>query len=70
MKANELVERFIRYTFVEFGEEYAIQCAIIAVDEIYKALETVTGHLTLDTTEVQKDFRYWQEVKQHLEEML
>jgi hypothetical protein len=55
-KAKELVFKFIQYTPVEYEYEYAIQCALIAVDEILKAVTTIAD----------KKYDYFVEVKQEL----
>ncbi len=50
----------------------AKQCALIAVDEIVKALTTSTGHLVInkiDENELVKDFNYWNEVKNEIEKL-
>ena len=62
-KAKELVDKFI---FIDNGEKFqiisiadekrAIQCALIAVDEI------------LEECRLEKDW-YWQEVKQEIEKL-
>lgn len=67
-KANELVEKFEPHADWnnEYGSQekksntkHAIQCAIIAVDEV------IDNILSFDPS-----IDYWQEVKQHLKEML
>jgi len=58
-KANELAMKYDTY-----GEtDNAVQCAIIAVEEIMLYRPTLPNEYS-DT------IGYWQEVKQHLEEML
>ena len=61
-KAEEFIEKFVRYTPAEeeFEYPYAKQCALIAVDEIFK-----TGLLEGSTLGINKI--YWQEVKQEIE---
>jgi hypothetical protein len=61
-KAEEFIEKFVRYTPAEeeFEYPYAKQCALIAVDEIFK-----TGLLEGSTLGINK--KYWQEVKQEIE---
>jgi hypothetical protein len=59
-KAEELVDKFLEYTPAEEKYEYpyAIQCALIAVDEILKALTNYDMDINCD---------YWQKVKQEIE---
>jgi len=48
------------------------KCGIIQVDAIIQALEITTGHCelrTLDYHEVQKDFQYWNDVKNEIEKL-
>jgi hypothetical protein len=59
-KAQELVDKFLQYTPVEFEYEYAIQCALIAVNEIWNALESAR---------VFEEYDYWQEVKQEIKHL-
>jgi hypothetical protein len=68
-KAKELVEKFIPHTRVfheELGwEDYidsATQCALIAVDEIIKALSYQIG-CNMD------ELQYYDEVKQEIEKL-
>lgn len=44
----------------------SIQCAIVAVDEIMKTCPQKENEIF----GISKGFKYWQEVKQHLEEMI
>ena len=60
-KAKELVFKFIQYTPVEYEYEYAIQCALIAVDEILKVLYSLKFGNALS-----EELDYWDEVKQEL----
>ena len=64
-KANELVEKYYETTNYERYDS-SIQCAIIAVDEILN----VTRGDPYPRKRTHMDKQYWQEVKQHLEEML
>lgn len=41
-KAEELYDKFLQYTPVEFEHEYAIKCALICVDEMIQEYETLT----------------------------
>ena len=63
-KAEELVAKFIQYTPAdsEFEYPYAKKCALIAVYEIKRCID---WHIyPLD-----KEWRYWEEVKQELEKL-
>jgi hypothetical protein len=63
-KAEELVDKFLQYTPAdsEFEYPYAKQCALIAVSEIKRCID---WHIyPLD-----KEWRYWEEVKQELEKL-
>jgi hypothetical protein len=63
-KAEELVAKFIQYTPADedIEYEYAKQCALIAVYEIKRCID---WHIyPLD-----KEWRYWEEVKQELEKL-
>lgn len=69
-KALELVEKFRPhaqywdcYNDVSLDEPHAVQCALIAVDEI---LYTMIWNQGVDDP----TYVYWQEVKQELEKML
>lgn len=61
-KAKELVFKFLQYTPVEFEYEYAIQCALIAVDVILidVGAKDWSGDIACDGR------NYWQEVKQEI----
>ena len=58
-KAEELVDKFLQYTPAdsEFEYPYAIQCALIAVEQI---LEIIFSDY---------DWQYWNEVKQEIENL-
>ena len=58
-KAQDLVDKFLQYTPVEYEYEYAIQCALIAVDEILKSYDS-------KDLIYPKEVNYWQEVKQEI----
>lgn len=55
-KANGLVETYMWQVIPPVEKSQAVQYSILAVDEILELYE--------------QDIYYWQEVKQHLEEML
>ena len=56
-KAKELVDKFLQYTPVEFEYEYAIQCALIAVDEII--LSAPFEPVDTDWDEAGSSAQYW-----------
>jgi Tol biopolymer transport system component len=60
-KSIELVDKFMEYT-VEWNNVTAKKCAIIAVDEIFEALDEHhwQNRLIID---------YWEEVKHELEKL-
>jgi hypothetical protein len=67
-KAKELVEK---YQFngdmiddIRMSEDYAVECALICVDEIINTYPTPWSSLDIDP---QKE--YWQEVKQEIEKL-
>ena len=68
-KAIELVERFnVLQTFIEgFDYEHAIECALIAVDEILNYdLKAKTESQFVIERRIEE---YWQEVKQEVEKL-
>ena len=79
-KAEELVEKFKPHSHFwvhDFGRkkdydieqlENAVECALIAVDEIINSLETY-GKESDELQNMENDFRYWQEVKQEIEKL-
>ena len=56
-KAKELIEK---YTFINGNSFFAKDCAMIAVDEILKAIPMYTGNLN-------QTWKYYNEVKSELE---
>ena len=83
-KANELIEKFMLYSFVKteisketmqyeynykIKRELAKQCAIIAVDEIIDQWDYVDTYLANLGGEFNPNLRYWQEVKTELEKL-
>ena len=76
-KAEELVEKFkphSHFWVYDFGRkkdydieqlENAVECALIAVDEIINSLESY-GKESDELQNMENDFRYWQDVKQEL----
>lgn len=67
--ANELIERYLRYTPVEFEHEYTIKCAIIDVENTIKALTTAVN-LEYSSTKIDIGQSYYQTVLQILKERL
>ena len=66
-KAKELVDKYFKGSDLLYHDLSWIQakeCALIAVDEILGAIKEIFE--TLDTIEEKK---YWQEVKQEIEEI-
>ena len=64
-KAEELVTKFLLSLPIICGINQAKKCALIAVDEIIKAID-------FDWMEVQNlesEHRFWQEVKQEIEKL-
>jgi hypothetical protein len=61
-KAEELVQRFnVLQTFIEgFAYEHAIECALIAVDEIISVIDPENNF---------KSYMYWKEVKQEIQKL-
>jgi predicted proteasome-type protease len=77
-KAKELVDSYKIKVKVFFTEnsipiivkadmilESAIQCALIAVDEIIKSSPTIIGQMT----GIKSNKKYWQKVKQEIEKL-
>jgi hypothetical protein len=67
IKAKELVEKFLRYTPVEFEYDYAKQCAIIAADEILNSFGLTINGQTFFAEYRAIDF--YEEVKQEIEKL-
>ena len=68
-KAHELVLKYLRIdnnTKEWFNIHIAKQCALIAVDEIYKLNLKIGQHLE-DFSDKENYYSYWEEVKQELE---
>jgi hypothetical protein len=62
IKAKELVEKFLRYTPVEFEYDYAKQCALIAAIEMIQ--------ISNEAMLFKQSKREWlQEVKQEIEKL-
>ena len=71
-KAEELVDTFrmnvLDYEGCSINTHKAKQCALIAVDEIYKLRMTHGQHLDFDLDKINY-YSYWQEVKQEIEKL-
>ena len=65
-KAQELVDKFLQYTPVEFEYEYAIQCALIVANEIMLAIPDSSD----DDSPYNHELKYWQEVNQEINKPL
>ena len=61
-KAEELVDKFTQTNGNAF---FAKQCALIAVDEIYKLRLTHGQHLDYDEDKINY-YSYWEQVKQEI----
>jgi hypothetical protein len=59
-KANELVQQYVINIPLPFHIEDAKICALIAVDEIWNALESARAF---------EEYDYWQEVKQEIQKL-
>lgn len=82
-KARELVDKYLEYTPAEPKVEYpyAIECALIAVDEIIESLseydnntekhlkEEFPKYFSFELQNMDRDFNYWQEVRKAIEQM-
>ena len=62
-KAKELVAKFMPHSTGNSNRNEAIECALIAVDEILKVCENEISHCS------DKTYFYWQEVKQEIEKL-
>ena len=68
-KAEFLVLEFMRVPTDEwFNKNIAKQCALIAVDEIYKLTLNIGQHLE-EFEDKANYYSYWEEVKQELEQL-
>jgi hypothetical protein len=61
-KAIELVDKMYFETTTKYD---AIQCVLIAVDEIIKSSPTIIGQMT----GIKSNKKYWQKVKQEIEKL-
>jgi hypothetical protein len=62
-KAKELVAKFMPHSTGNSNRNEAIECALIAVDEILKVCENEISHCS------DKTYFYWEEVKQEIEKL-
>lgn len=69
-KAKELVNKFDNLLPSEGTTtgQTPINCALIAVDEIIKALEDY-GQNTMELQNMDREFAWWQKVKQEIEKL-
>lgn len=69
IKMNHIIDGVIHIeTDKHLYEKDAKQCALIAVDEILNARETVNSHINQHCESNLFDFmQYWQQVKQEIE---
>ncbi len=66
-KAESTIKRFDEY-LKNNSKDLAKQCALIAVDEIIKTLDSTFKHKWLNTEpKIKRD--YWQEVKTEIEKL-
>ena len=68
-KAEEFIEKFVRYTPAEeeFEYPYAKQCALIVVDELIENHNKMKDFLFSEIGYLITSPDYWQEVKQEIE---
>jgi hypothetical protein len=68
-KAEEFIEKFVRYTPAEeeFEYPYAKQCALIAADEVMEFMKMDDEYTETVSNANSKWVHYWQEVKQEIE---
>jgi hypothetical protein len=67
-KADNLCTRFIYRTTEYVSIDDAKKCALIAVDEIYKLTLNIGQHLE-EFEDKANYYSYWEEVKQHIEQL-
>jgi hypothetical protein len=67
-KAKELVARYdVLQTLIEnFHHDHAIECALIAVDEIIDQWEYIHAYIANGMGELSPNLKYWYEVKNEL----
>jgi hypothetical protein len=62
IKAAQLVNKYFNFIYLDLDYEQAKQCALIAVDEILKAVDNPD-----ETYLMQDSVNYWKEVKKEIE---
>jgi len=67
-KAEELVSKFKDIKDAYYIDELAKERALIAVDEIYKLTLNIGQHLE-EFEDKANYYSYWEEVKQHIEQL-
>ena len=73
-KAEEFIEKFVRYTPAEeeFEYPYAKQCALIAVDEILNSFNNVFDDFVVESSKTggyRNMKNYWREVEREIRNM-
>jgi hypothetical protein len=73
-KAEELFNKYCIYLragllYDEEAREDAKQCALIAIDEIEKALTDYGRGDSLQLQNMDSEFRFWEQVKQEIEKL-
>lgn len=66
-KALELVKKMLLDDDVPF--DIAIECALIAVNEIIEQWEYIDTHIADDGGKLNPNLKYWLEVKQEIEKL-
>ena len=66
-KAKELVSKMLKE--VGYDTDLALPCALIAVDEIEKALTEYGRGDSFELQNMDSEFRFWNEVKQEIEKL-
>jgi len=69
-KARELVLKFYDYTIQESWQSknyFAIECALIAVDEIIGQWEIIDVYLADGNGELNQNLKYWYTVKKEID---
>jgi hypothetical protein len=62
IKAAQLVNKYFNFIYLDLDYEQAKQCALVAVDEILKAVDNPD-----ETYLIKQSVNYWTEVKQEIE---
>ena len=64
-KAEELLDKFVRFT----PYSYARQCAIIAVNEVVEQWFEIDTYLGDGNGELNSNYKYWLEVKEEIKKL-